>query len=61
MVEQDRLLEMLPCFPCKNRKTHLVSLQARTDSGFVAVLNALEGPDPVVRVKTAAVRLGTGI
>ena len=61
MVEQDELLEMLPCShssSCSTIKTapHQTPLgfvQARrTDSGFVACGMPLrEGPDPVVRVQ----------
>ena len=48
MVEQDELLEMLPCSHCKNEKPHLVSCRPE---GRTADLWRVECPDPVVRVQ----------
>ena len=59
MVEQDELLEMLPCSHCKNEKPHLVSCrpEGRTADLWRVECPCEKAPTQWSVSKTAAVRL----
>ena len=59
MVEQDELLEMLPCSHCKNEKPHLVSCrpEGRTADWWRVECPCEKAPTQWSVSKTAAVRL----